>query len=66
MKPRVPGRQESKAEIQSTISLSLGGVTSIVSLPSYSPSISHDWDLTDLRTLKVIPVERKVLAGVHG
>ena len=36
---------------ESTISLSLRGVTSIVSLPSYSPSISHDWDLTDLRTL---------------
>ena len=33
---------------ESTISLSLRGVA------SYSLSISHDWDLTDLRTLKVI------------
>lgn len=48
-----------------TISLSLRGVASC-SLPSYSTSISHDWDLTDLRTLKVIPAVWQLLARIHG
>ena len=52
MKPRVAGRQESRAEIQTLRFPYLLEVwPAIVSLPSYSLSISHDWDLTDLRTL---------------